>query len=79
MDAVTLVMQMSCPNALATVVTALREMPGVVVRNTGGTDRRELLITVSSDDADLVDIVREIVWQFDELATQRAAYLDAAG
>ena len=78
MDAVTLVMQMSCPDALATVVTALREMPGVVVRTSDATDRRELLITVSSDDADLVDIVREIVWQFDELATQRAAYLDAA-
>lgn len=71
METVTLVMQMSTDDGWATVVTALQEMPGVELRSAAPTTSRELHITVGTDDPDLVDIVREIVWQFDELATQR--------
>lgn len=75
---VTLIMLMSSENAWATVVTALHDMPGVDLSPPRWTHDRELMVTIESHDPDVVDIVREITWQFDPLAIQNSMRLDAA-
>jgi len=75
MTTVTLVMQMSSDDALATVVTALHAMPDVSLGAPGWTTHRQLVITISTVDPDTVDIVREIIWQFDPLAMQHSVDL----
>ncbi len=78
MQTVTIVMQMSSDDALATVVTALHEMPAVFVGTPGRSVFRQLVITIETNDPDMIDIVREIVWQFDGLAIQQSVLLDNA-
>ena len=78
MQTVTLVMQMSSEEALVTVVTALHAMPTVYVVAPAWSTHRQLVITVETSDPDMLDIVREIVWQFDGLAIQQSVLLDNA-
>lgn len=75
MDIVTLVMEMSSDQMLSTVVAALREMPGVSLGDPGWTGSRRLVVAVDASDPDTVDIVREIIWELDALATQHAVHL----
>ena len=78
METVTLDMQMSSDEALETVVIALRDMPGVGACRIDRSVPRHLLVTVDLADPDTVDIVREIIWELDGLATQLAMHLDVA-
>jgi hypothetical protein len=75
---VTLIMLMSSEDAWATVVTGLHGIPGVELSPPRWTHDRELVVSIESHDPDLVDIVREITWQFDPLAIQSSMHLDAA-
>lgn len=76
MQTVTLVMQMSSDEALTTVVAALQEMCDVRVTAPPRAPYPQLLITVLNGDADLVDIVREITWEFDAQATQLDLFIE---
>ena len=78
MQRVTLDLQMSSDDALATVRTALHAIPGVTFGTPEPVGDRHLAVTVVTDDPDLVEIVREITWQFDPLAIQHSVQLDAA-
>ncbi len=78
MHRITVDMQMSSDDALATVVAALRAMPDVTLSEPARPAERHLLVIVESDDPDAVDIAREIAWQFDPLAIQHSLHLDVA-
>ncbi|MFI5425809.1 hypothetical protein [Aeromicrobium sp. UC242_57] len=78
MHQVTLDMQMSSDDALATVVTALHAIPDVGLDAPGQAVDRHLMVTIVTDDPDVVDIVREITWQFDPLAIQHSLFLGVA-
>lgn len=79
MQTATLVMQMSTDDALATVVTALHAMPSITIAAPAWTTYLQLVITIDTADPDTVDIVREIIWQFDPMASQHSVHLDIAG
>ena len=79
MRTATLVMQMSSDDLLATVVTALHAMPAVCLGAPAWTRSRELIITVETSDPDMVEIVQEIVWEYDALAVQHSLVLDDVG
>ncbi len=79
MQTATVVMQMSSEDALATVVTALEALAPVTVDAPPWATYRQLVITIETSDPDMIDIVREIVWQFDGLAIQHSVLIDHAG
>lgn len=78
MHQVTLDMQMSSDDAFDTVVTALHAIPDVGLDTPSWIEERHLMVTIHTDDPDVVDIVREITWQFDPLAIQHSLHLDIA-
>lgn len=78
MHQVTLDMQMSSDDAYATVVTALHAIPDVDLESPSWIADRHLMVTIQTDDPDVVDIVREITWQFDPLAIQHSLHLGIA-
>ncbi|MGA8986874.1 hypothetical protein [Aeromicrobium sp.] len=79
MHRVVLNMQMSSDEAFTTVSLALGALPDVTIDAPGWGDNRHLIVTIDSDDPDVVDIVREITWQFDALAIQLSLHLADAG
>lgn len=78
MHQVTLDMQMSSDDAFATVVMALDAIPHVGLDSPSWIAERHLMVTIQTDDPDVVDIVREITWQFDPLAIQHSLHLGIA-
>lgn len=78
MHRVTLDMQMSSDDAFNTVVNALGAMPDVGLDAPSSTADRHLMVTIQTDDPDVVEIVREITWQFDPLAIQHSLHLGVA-
>ncbi len=79
MHRVVLNMQMSSDDAFATVSTALGAIPDITIDAPGWNNNRHLVVTIQTDDPDIVDIVREITWQFDALAIQHSLHLADAG
>jgi len=79
MHTITLVMELSSDDALATVVTAVQVVPDVRVGPPARTSVHQIVITIRTDDADVLDIVRELVWEFDPSATQQSVELSRAG
>lgn len=79
MHRVVLNMQMSSADAFSTVSLALGAIPDITVDAPGWNNNRHLVVTIESDDPDVVDIVREITWQFDALAIQHSLHLADAG
>lgn len=78
MHQVTLDMQMSSDDAFATVITALDALPDVGLGTPSPRAERHLMVTINTDDPDVVEIVREITWQFDPLAIQHSLHLGVA-
>ena len=78
MHRVVLNMQMSSDEAFATVKLALSAIPDVSLTVARWRGERHLEVVIESDDLDAVDIVREIVWEFDALATQHSVRLAEA-
>jgi hypothetical protein len=72
---VVLTLQMSSDAAFSTVRTALGAIPDITLEAPAWGDSRQLVIAIETDDPDIVDIVREITWQFDALAIQRSSHL----
>ncbi|WP_456697564.1 hypothetical protein [Aeromicrobium sp. P5_D10] len=69
---------MSSDAAFDTVVTALHAIPDVGLDTPSWIEERHLMVTIHTDDPDVVDIVREITWQFDPLAIQHSLHLGIA-
>ncbi len=79
MHRVVLNMQMSSHDAFSTVSLALGAIPDITIDSPGWDNNRHLVVTIETDDPDVVDIVREITWQFDALAIQHSMHLADAG
>ena len=79
MHRVVLNMQMSSDEAFSTVSLALGALPDVTTDAPSWNSNRHLIVTIESDDPDVVDIVREVTWQFDALAIQHSLHLADAG
>jgi hypothetical protein len=72
---VVLTLHMSSDAAFSTVRTALGAIPDITLESPTWGDSRHLVVAIETDDPDIVDIVREITWQFDALAIQHSSHL----
>jgi hypothetical protein len=76
MHRVTLGMELSSDDAYVYVEQALATIPNVTLtRTTGESEPNNILVTIDTDDPDLVDIVREIAWEYDPTAVQHSLQL----
>jgi len=72
MHRVTLTMELSSRDAFTTVEQALSAIAHVsLVR----LPKKHIQVTIHTDDPDLVDIVREIAWEYDPAAVQHSLLL----
>ncbi len=72
MHRVTLTMELSGEDAYTAVEQALSAMDNVTIARL---PQRQILVTIDTDDPDLVDIVREIAWEYDPTAVQQSLHL----
>lgn len=72
MHRVTLTMELSGDDAYFAVEQALSAMANVTVARL---PERQISVTIETDDPDLVDIVREIAWEYDPAAVQQSLEL----
>lgn len=72
MHRVTLTMELSGADAYIAVEQALSAMANVTLARL---PERQLVVTIETDDPDLVDIVREIAWEYDPAAVQQSLEL----
>ena len=72
MHRVTLTMELSGDDAYTAVEQALTAMAHVSLKRLPG---RKIDVTIETDDPDLVDIVREITWEYDPAAIQHSLLL----
>ena len=72
-------MQMSSDEAFHTVALALGALPDLTIDAPGWNNNRHLVVTIETDDPDIIDIVREVAWQFDALAIQHSLHLADTG
>lgn len=72
MHRVTLDMELSSDDACLSVEQALQTMAHVNLRRVAGDRGPHLTVTIDTDDPDLVDIVREIAWEYDPTAVQHS-------
>lgn len=72
MHRVTLTMELSSDDAFTAVELALTAMTNVSLKRLPG---RKIDVTMETDDPDLVDIVREIAWEYDPAAVQHSLSL----
>ncbi len=72
MHQVTLTMELSNDDAYVAVEQALSAMSNVTLKRL---PRRQLDVVIETDDPDLVDIVREITWEYDPGAVQQSLTL----
>ncbi len=72
MHRVTLTMELSSDDAYTAVEQALSVMANVSLVQLAG---RKIDVTIDTDDPDLVDIVREIAWEYDPAAVQHSLSL----
>jgi hypothetical protein len=75
MHRVTLGMELSSDDAYVSVEQALAAMPNVTLACTAGERGPNITVTIDTDDPDLVDIVREIAWEYDPTAVQYSLQL----
>ena len=75
MHQVVIDMEMSSVAALTTVAAALSSMDHVTLENPASTQGCHLLVVIQTDDPDMVDIVREIAWEYDPGAVQHSLHL----
>ncbi|MCW2800231.1 MAG: hypothetical protein JWQ70_1703 [Aeromicrobium sp.] len=75
MHRVTLDMELSSEDAYVSVEQALAEMPNVALTRVAGDRGPHISVTIDTDDPDLVDIVREIAWEYDPTAVQHSLQL----
>ncbi len=76
MHRVTLDMELSSGEAYDNVEQALLTLPNVTLKRTEvGDGGPHLTVTIETDDPDLVDIVREIAWEYDPTAVQHSLRL----
>lgn len=75
MHRVTLGMELSSDDAYVSVEQALAAMPNVTLGRTTGERGPNITVTIETDDPDLVDIVREIAWEYDPTAVQHSLQL----
>ena len=75
MHRVILDMELSSDDACVSVQHALDAMPRVSLERRGGERGPHLTVTIDTDDPDLVDIVREIAWEYDPAAVQHSLLL----
>ncbi len=72
MHRVTLTMELSGDNAYVAVEQALSAMANVTLARL---PEHQITVTIETDDPDLVDIVREIAWEYDPAAVQQSLEL----
>lgn len=72
MHRVTLTMELSGDNAYVAVEQALGAMANVSLARL---PEHKISVTIETDDPDLVDIVREIAWEYDPAAVQHSLEL----
>lgn len=72
MHQVTLTMELSSDDAYVAVEQALSAMTNVTLERL---PQRQMDVTIETDDPDLVDIVREIAWEYDPAAVQHSLSL----
>ncbi len=72
MHRVTLTMELSGEDAYVAVEQALSAMDSVTLARL---PQHQILVTIDTDDPDLVDIVREIAWEYDPAAVQQSLHL----
>lgn len=72
MHRVTLTMELSGDNAYVAVEQALSAMANVTLARL---PEHQIAVTIETDDPDLVDIVREIAWEYDPAAVQQSLEL----
>lgn len=75
MHRVTLDMELSCDDAYVSVEQALTAIPNVTLTRAPGDRGPHINVTIDTDDPDLVDIVREIAWEYDPTAVQHSLQL----
>lgn len=75
MHRVTLGMELSSDDAYFNVEQALETIPNVTLTRTPGERGPHITVTIDTDDPDLVDIVREIAWEYDPTAVQHSLQL----
>jgi hypothetical protein len=68
-------MELSSDDAYVSVQQALDAMPNVTLTRVAGDHRPHISVTIDTDDPDLVDIVREIAWEYDPTAVQHSLQL----
>jgi hypothetical protein len=79
MHRIVLNMEMSSVEAFDIVSEALRSMANVTLESPPWSQGRHLTVTMDSDDPDVIDIVREITWEYDPDAVQHSVHLANAG
>ena len=72
MHRVTLTMELSSADAYVAVEQALSAMANVTLVRLPD---HQISVTIETDDPDLVDIVREIAWEYDPAAVQQSLEL----
>lgn len=72
MHRVTLTMELSGADAYVAVEQALSAMANVTLARLAD---HQISVTIETDDPDLVDIVREIAWEYDPAAVQHSLSL----
>ena len=78
MHQVRIEMEFSTGRRLAEVAAALRDLEGVRLLRTPRLGETVALVTVDSTDPDYVEIVRELCWEFDPAAVQRAIEVEGS-
>jgi hypothetical protein len=68
-------MELSSDDAYVSVAQALEAMPNVTLSREPGEGGAHITVTIDTDDPDLVDIVREIAWEYDPAAVQHSLRL----
>lgn len=79
MHQVVLNMEMSSSDAYAVVTDALRAIPQVTLESPPWSQGCHLTVTIETDDPDVVDIVREVAWEYDPAAVQHSLHLADVG
>jgi hypothetical protein len=72
MHRVTLTMELSSKDAFTNVEHALSAIAHVTLERL---PKKHIQMTIETDDPDLVDIVREIAWEYDPAAIQQSLML----
>lgn len=72
MHRVTLTMELSSKDAFTTVEHALSAIAQVSLERL---PEQQIKVMIDTDDPDLVDIVREIAWEYDPAAVQQSLLL----